>query len=192
MVSRTREKLIEVARQLFAYKGVDNTTMSDIATASDKGRRTIYTYFKSKREIYEATIERDSDNIVKQLRQIVGATDNPAEKLTKFIQYRFNMFNAPKHSSIGVSIDSLLNFDFSRIDKVRHKAISKEKEILQGILDDGVSKGIFDHKQTKRLIPVLHYMLQGVDVSVTNNSCHETDINDIIDFILNSLLIHKI
>lgn len=36
MVSHTREKLIEVARQLFAYKGVENTTMSDIATASEK------------------------------------------------------------------------------------------------------------------------------------------------------------
>ena len=46
MVSKTRERLIEVARQLFARKGVENTTMLDIANASDKGRRTIYTYFK--------------------------------------------------------------------------------------------------------------------------------------------------
>ena len=64
MVLKTREKLIEVARQLFAHKGVENTTMNDIAAASDKGRRTIYTYFKNKREIYNAVIERESDNIV--------------------------------------------------------------------------------------------------------------------------------
>lgn len=49
MVSKTRDKLIEVARQLFTNKGVENTTMNDIAAASEKGRRTIYTYFKSKR-----------------------------------------------------------------------------------------------------------------------------------------------
>lgn len=41
MVAKTREKLIEVARQLFIHKGVENTTISDIANASDKGRRTI-------------------------------------------------------------------------------------------------------------------------------------------------------
>ncbi len=49
MVLKTRERLIEVARQLFAHKGVANTTMNDIAEASEKGRRTIYTYFKNKK-----------------------------------------------------------------------------------------------------------------------------------------------
>lgn len=47
MVTKTRDKLIEVARQLFAHKGIENTTMNDIASASEKGRRTIYTYFKT-------------------------------------------------------------------------------------------------------------------------------------------------
>ena len=60
MVRKTRDKFIEVARQLFARKGVENTTMNDIASASDKGRRTIYTYFKSKREIFNAVIESES------------------------------------------------------------------------------------------------------------------------------------
>ena len=56
MVLKTREKLIEIARQLFAHKGIENTTMNDIASASDKGRRTIYTYFRSKRDIYNAVV----------------------------------------------------------------------------------------------------------------------------------------
>ena len=56
-VSKTREMLIDVARQLFARMGVDNTTMNDIALASKKGRRTLYTYFKSKNEIYLAVVE---------------------------------------------------------------------------------------------------------------------------------------
>ena len=42
-VSKTRAKLVDVARQLFAKKGVDDTTMNDIAVASKKGRRTLYT-----------------------------------------------------------------------------------------------------------------------------------------------------
>ena len=35
-VSKTREMLVDVARQLFARMGVDNTTMNDIAQASKK------------------------------------------------------------------------------------------------------------------------------------------------------------
>ena len=47
-VSKTKAKLVDVARQLFAKMGVENTTMNDIALASKKGRRTLYTYFNSK------------------------------------------------------------------------------------------------------------------------------------------------
>ena len=35
-VSKTRTKLVDVARQLFAKMGVENTTMNDIALASHK------------------------------------------------------------------------------------------------------------------------------------------------------------
>ena len=45
-VSKTRDMLVDVARQLFARMGVDNTTMNDIAQASKKGRRTLYTYVR--------------------------------------------------------------------------------------------------------------------------------------------------
>ena len=37
-VSKTRQKLVDVARQLFAKNGIANTTMNDIAVASGKGQ----------------------------------------------------------------------------------------------------------------------------------------------------------
>ena len=77
MVSKTREKLLDVARQLFAHKGVENTTISDIATASDKGRRTIYTYFRNKREIYNAVIERESEILVAKVKDIANSSLEP-------------------------------------------------------------------------------------------------------------------
>ena len=52
---------MDVARQLFAKMGVENTTMNDIALASKKGRRTLYTYFKSKEDIYMAVVESELD-----------------------------------------------------------------------------------------------------------------------------------
>lgn len=36
-ISKTRQKLVDVARQLFAKKGLNGTTMNDIAVASGKG-----------------------------------------------------------------------------------------------------------------------------------------------------------
>ena len=58
-ISKTRQKLVDVARQLFAKNGIANTTMNDIAVASGKGRRTLYTYFSRKEDVYYAVIESD-------------------------------------------------------------------------------------------------------------------------------------
>lgn len=65
-ISKTRQKLVDVARQLFAKNGMENTTMNDIALASGKGRRTLYTYFKSKEDIYYAVIEGEAGAFVRQ------------------------------------------------------------------------------------------------------------------------------
>ena len=56
-ISKTRQKLVDVARQLFAKNGLAGTTMNDIAVASGKGRRTLYTYFNRKEDVYFDVIE---------------------------------------------------------------------------------------------------------------------------------------
>ena len=76
---RTRELLIDVARQLFARQGVAATTMNDIAEASGKGRRTIYTYFKNKNEIYWAVVEAESKHLYARLEGLTNRDLPPEE-----------------------------------------------------------------------------------------------------------------
>ena len=71
-ISKTRQLLVDVARQLFAKKGLENTTMNDIATASGKGRRTLYTYFKSKEDIYYAVIECELERLSDRLDEVAA------------------------------------------------------------------------------------------------------------------------
>lgn len=89
MVSKTRDRLIEVARQLFARKGVENTTMLDIAAASDRGRRTLYTYFRNKREIHQAVIEREGEQAVARERAVQLSDLTAREKLRSILFARF-------------------------------------------------------------------------------------------------------
>ena len=85
---KTRDKLIDIARQLFAHKGIENTTMNDIAIAAEKGRRTIYTYFKNKRDIYNAVVETESDKVLSKLSEIAKLQIPADEKLMEFIFQR--------------------------------------------------------------------------------------------------------
>ena len=162
MVAKTREKLIEVARQLFIHKGVENTTISDIANASDKGRRTIYTYFKNKKEIYAAVIDRESDKIVSELRTIVDSDSTCAEKLRRFLHLRLAQSRLTDMSAYS-SIKSLITFEGRRTTKIRRLAYEKENTILEQILSEGVAKGEFCAARCVMLNKFLLQMIQSTD-----------------------------
>ncbi len=192
MASKTREKLIEVARQLFAHKGIENTTMSDIATASEKGRRTIYTYFKNKREIYNAVIERESDNIVEKLREVQVSNLPPEEKLKIGLKKRFEII--AQLSTRQDSIRTLFIRDIRRIERIRRLASSKETEILNSILDEGVKTNVFDPDQAKRLPALTSLLFQGTDYfNLKADSDEKANaamfINDSIDYIVQGILL---
>ena len=55
---KTEAAIIKVATKLFADKGYDATTMSDIAKASDVSRRTLFRYFESKEALVLGGHER--------------------------------------------------------------------------------------------------------------------------------------
>ena len=192
MVLKTREKLIEVARQLFANKGIENTTMNDIANASDKGRRTIYTYFKNKKEIYNAVIERESEHLVSRLREIVTLNISPVEKLRRFLEIRFDLIK----DSSSAQNDPLKRFfmrDVKRGERIRKLALEKERVLLSEILKEGISQGFFDSQQCEKFDPVRIMVIQGIDFSYLRDNFIEIGVdeskflNEIIEFILNSL-----
>ena len=83
-ISKTRQKLVDVARQLFAKNGIANTTMNDIAKASGKGRRTLYTYFKSKDDVYSAVIESELERLSDKLDEVANKKISPQDKIELF------------------------------------------------------------------------------------------------------------
>lgn len=90
-VLKTRAKLVDVARQLFAKKGVEATTMNDIAVASKKGRRTLYTYFKSKEQIYMAVVESELEMLSNKMEEVAHKSLAPDKKVLELISTHLDM-----------------------------------------------------------------------------------------------------
>ena len=161
-VSKTRDMLVDVARQLFARKGLDETTMNDIAQASGKGRRTLYTYFKNKNEIYAAVVESELDRLHKMLVD-VGEKDLPAdEKLMTLIYTRLDAVKSLVFRN--GTLRATFFRDIWRVEKVRKEFDLREIEIIKNILDDGVKNGIFAMPDTGITAVVLHHALKGLEV----------------------------
>ena len=160
--SKTRSNLIDVARQLFAKQGVENTTMNDIAKASQRGRRTLYTYFSSKQDIYKAVIESELSGLYKQLEAVIKR-NIPADD--KLMLLAFTRLNAIKEV---VTRNGTLKADFFRdiwqVETVRKGFDSKEIQYLETIIKDGCEQEIFHLDDIKQTAEILHYAFKGLEV----------------------------
>lgn len=191
MVSKTRERFIEVARQLFARKGVENTTMNDIASASDKGRRTIYTYFKSKREIFNAVIANETDELLRRLRQIAAMDIPPQEKLIKYIDCRFA--SVSEIVSRNGSLKAGFFRDVRKVDRAKKLLIEQESAILKSILKEGRDLGIFVIFDLDVASFVITHTLHGLDVPYVRDNISKVGVTqEQLKKYITRLLLHGI
>ncbi len=161
-VLKTRAKLVDVARQLFARKGVEDTTMNDIAVASKKGRRTLYTYFKSKDQIYMAVVESElemlSDSMEKAAKQSVA----PDQKILDLITTHLDIVKMVVFRNGTLRADFFR--DIWRVEAMRKNFDRKEIQLFRNGLQEGKEKGFFDIDNVEITADILHYCIKGIEV----------------------------
>ena len=161
-VSKTRTKLVDVARQLFAKNGVDNTTMNDISLASGKGRRTLYTYFKSKEEIYMAVVESELEMLSDALENVASEKIAPDVKILKLIETHLDSIKmiVLRNGSLRASFFR----DIWRVERVRRNFDMREIVLFKHILREGKEQNLFEVDNVDVLADILHYCIKGIEV----------------------------
>lgn len=161
-VGKTRQLLVDVARELFARKGLDATTMNDIAAASKKGRRTLYTYFRNKEEIYAAVIATELERLSEQIDQVASTNQRPDEKLFALVYTHLDQIKET------VARNGSLRAEFFRniqsVEKVRRAFDVEEIHILRRIIAEGIGMGIFHVDSVNLMADIIHYAIKGIEV----------------------------
>ena len=161
---------------VFAHQGPTNTTMDDVAKASGLGRRTIYTYFKTREELFLEVIQKEVDQIRTEFSRVTGLKLSPEKKLARF------MLTHMKAIENLIRKDQLLRTEFlSRSEKIEHfrQVIDlHEKECLSLIFEEGTQSGVFlvdDYHNTATLALTT---LKGLETQFILDNfgkpCHET------------------
>ena len=161
-VSKTKAKLVDVARQLFAKMGVENTTMNDIALASKKGRRTLYTYFKSKVDIYIAVVESELDMLSDMMKRVAEKNISPDEKMIEMIYTRLDAVKEVVFRNGTLRANFFR--DIWRVEKVRKRFDAKEILLFKDVLREGVEKGVFRIDDIDMTAELVHYCVKGIEV----------------------------
>ena len=160
--SKTRSQLIDAARRVFARKGFERTTMHDIAVASQKGRRTLYMYFKNKEEISRLVVENEIERLYEMLEEVEKKELPADEKLISFIYTRLDAFKdtVTRNGSLRANFFH----DNWNVEKVRKGYNLREIALIKKILTSGINEGIFSIPDIETTALLIHYSLKGLEV----------------------------
>lgn len=161
-ISKTRQKLIDIARQLFAKNGVANTTMNDIAVASGKGRRTLYTYFNSKEEVSSAVIESELERLSDKLDEVAAMKMRPLDKVIELIYTHLIMIRETVVRNGNLRAEFFRNIWM--VEKVRKKFDDYEIDLFRKVYQEGKADGEFDIDDVNLVADITHYCIKGLEV----------------------------
>ncbi|MBR5083015.1 MAG: TetR/AcrR family transcriptional regulator [Prevotella sp.] len=161
-ISKTRQTLVDVARQLFAKKGIENTTMNDIAVASGKGRRTLYTYFKSKEDVYYAVIASELERLSDKLDEVAAKKIPPIDKIIELIYTHLFMIKETVVRNGNLRAEFFRNIWM--VEKMRKNFDEYEIELFRKVYTEGKADGEFDIDNVDLVADITHYCIKGLEV----------------------------
>jgi len=156
-----REKIVKVSSEIFSKFGFKKTTMGEIALALRKGKSSIYYYYKSKEEIFEAVIDNEAQILKNELTMAIKSTDNPELRLRRYVLVRMNSFEKLSNYYNAIFNRDLDYFDF--IERQREKHDKQEIALLRYMLWLGVKSGHFNLENTGLAALAVQTALKGLE-----------------------------
>jgi len=136
----TRSSIVAAARRLFSQRGLEGTTVREVAEAANVNNAMIYYHFTDKVELYRAVLADSFEEFNRIWEHQIFATDASARnKIQKYIQemIRFQQDNE--------EIRRILSIEFASCGKnlkwLADNFFNRSHEKLAAIMKDGMKNG---------------------------------------------------
>ncbi len=136
--------------------------MNDIAEASGKGRRTLYTYFRSKEDVYSAVINGELQHISSTFLAVARKQLPPLEKLVELIFAHLSLMKEAVERNGNLRAEFFRNI--WQVESVRKKYDKKERDILAKTLEEGVNCGAFDVDDLQLYTDIIQGCARGLEI----------------------------
>ncbi|MCF8143447.1 MAG: TetR/AcrR family transcriptional regulator [Deltaproteobacteria bacterium] len=142
------QKIIDTAAEIFHKKGYRSTTLDDVSRELGITKAALYHYVSSKEKLLSKIYIQALENIFKNTYKIAGKNLPPDMKLKLIIQ------NHIKSIIIGsISMFSVFFTEENQLPEEEVRKIRKEKtkynQIVEEILEEGMSQGLFRRADPK-------------------------------------------
>lgn len=185
MKTDVRENIVLVAQKTFQRFGFRKTTMDDIAYAAGKGKSSLYYYFKSKEEVFEAVVEKEAGLLRSEIIKKVGDCDTAIEKLSVYIFVRMHGFKNMGNFYVALKDELLSSLGF--IEKIRTKYDTNEIESITNIINEGIENKEFKNLNTTLTAKTIVVAMKGLEVPLLLENTGKKNFKKEIDQMLEVL-----
>ena len=184
--------IIDTARTLFKKTGFKKTTMGDIARSLGKAKSSLYYYYPSKEDIFEAVLHDEMDELLDQIHQSIGQASTSKEKLINYCRCRLNKLS--QLYNLSDALKSEIAELHCVMTEMKSKFDTTNVELVKGILAEGVQNGEFkkltlDNIELVAYIMVSSFRGLAMPLMVPGIQCPRLDlqIDSIIDIMVEGI-----
>ena len=186
-----KEEILSAAQRLFQQFGIRKTTMEDIAKNICKGKSTLYYYYCSKEEIFDAVVQRELEEVFSKTNQAVDKAITAEEKLKAYSITRLKTMRGMSNLYQMVRVEMLENPpSYHHLHKEYEE---REIKLITRILRIGIERGEF-HERLVRQMDIMPYIimssLKGFEFDLFKDNRFENienRIEAIVDLLLKGL-----
>jgi len=165
-----RKRIIAAAIEVFAHDGLSNGKIATIAEKAGIGKGTVYEYFKSKEEIFEAVFHDFFKQMMSGYTQLIDAPMDPVKKIELVIDYSYDYLDQLKETEQSqdwlIFLEIFLQGfrdEFKGIGKFSFSAVLREMyDIFKPLVDEGIDAGVFKPLDSEHVTFILFAALDGI------------------------------
>jgi len=187
--SEVRANIVTAAREVFGRYGFRKATMEEIAQAARKGKSSLYHYFKSKEEVFQAVVEKEGNILEKEIEQTLEKEKTPQDKLRMYTIKRMEILNRVANFYSAFKDEYLENYAF--IQKLRKKYDNWELMTIKGILQEGLDKRVFVIKDLELYAYAIVTTMKGLEYHWAiqkDTSKMKNGINSLFEILFNGIM----
>jgi AcrR family transcriptional regulator len=187
-----KANIIEAAKGLFQQYGLAKTTMEDIAKAIGKGKSSLYYYFATKEDIFEAVLFKEKADVFRQIEIAVSMEETAEEKLKVFAATIHNELNNKKGLILNIiNSDSDIMSSMCLMSSVKKKYDTVELDLIKSILSYGIETGEFSaacESQLDTIALISISTLRGLQINCVFNENLNNNTKVYIDLYIDMLV----
>lgn len=171
-----QKQILAASQKLFQQFGYPKVNMDDVAKAVGKGRSSLYYYYKSKDEIFQAVMDIEIGKTITDMTQAVAKVTGIEEKIKAL--FTAKLASSRKRKELYNALDTGMDSEeASRYTKARQevhrKMVDRQKALLKEILEAGMASGALrlDKGELDTLVFLLSSSLNGLkrEMTLENN-----------------------